>query len=137
MTHKLPELRLGPVRIEFPAVLAALSGYSDWPTRVISRRLGAAYTICEVLLDQFVLNVTKGAIWLREAALPDGVAISPMDPRWMVPPPMPEKIEIPRPKIPREQQQEQPQEQAQQRPGNPGSLAGVGGQDEGEADDTR
>ena len=60
MTQKLPELRLGPVRIEFPVVLAALSGYSDWPTRVISRRLGAAYTICEVLLDQFVLNVTKG-----------------------------------------------------------------------------
>jgi nifR3 family TIM-barrel protein len=28
--------------------------------RVIARRLGAPYTICEVMLDQFILNVTKG-----------------------------------------------------------------------------
>lgn len=40
--------------------LAALSGYSDWPTRIIARRLGAGYAIAEVLLDQFVLNVSKG-----------------------------------------------------------------------------
>jgi len=32
----------------------------DWPMRVIARRLGAAYTLCEVLLDQFVVNVSKG-----------------------------------------------------------------------------
>jgi len=40
--------------------MAALSGYTDWPARVIARRLGAPYTIAEVLLDAFVLNVTKG-----------------------------------------------------------------------------
>jgi nifR3 family TIM-barrel protein len=48
------------VEIAFPVVQAALSGYSDWPMRVISRRLGAPYTLGEVLLDQFVLSVTKG-----------------------------------------------------------------------------
>ncbi len=48
------------VAIDFPVVQAALSGYSDWPMRVIARRLGAAYTVCEVMLDQFILNVTKG-----------------------------------------------------------------------------
>jgi nifR3 family TIM-barrel protein len=48
------------VAIDFPAVQAALAGYSDWPMRVISRRLGAPYTLCEVLLDQFVVNVSKG-----------------------------------------------------------------------------
>jgi nifR3 family TIM-barrel protein len=37
-------------------VQAALSGYSDWPMRVIARRLGAPYTLCEVLLDRFVLD---------------------------------------------------------------------------------
>ena len=46
--------------IDFPVVQAPLSGYSDWPMRVIARRLGAAYTVCEVMLDQFILNVTKG-----------------------------------------------------------------------------
>ncbi len=39
---------------------AALSGYTDWPMRRIARQLGAPYALCEVLLDQFVVNVTKG-----------------------------------------------------------------------------
>lgn len=60
MTVQLPQLRLGCLPIDFPAVQAPLSGYSDWPMRVIARRLGAAYTVCEVMLDQFILNVTKG-----------------------------------------------------------------------------
>jgi tRNA-dihydrouridine synthase B len=49
-------LKIGPIEIGFPAVQAALSGYSDWPMRVIARRLGAPYTLCEVLLDRFVLD---------------------------------------------------------------------------------
>ena len=57
---QLPQLHLGPLAIDFPVVQAPLSGYSDWPMRVIARRLGAAYTVCEVMLDQFILNVTKG-----------------------------------------------------------------------------
>ena len=36
-----------------------MAGYSDWPARVIARRLGAAYTVAKVLLDKFVLSVTK------------------------------------------------------------------------------
>jgi tRNA-dihydrouridine synthase B len=52
----LPTLRIGNVEIGFPAVQAALSGYSDWAMRVIARRLGAPYTLCEVLLDQFVVT---------------------------------------------------------------------------------
>ena len=43
------------VEIDFPVVQAALSGYSDWPMRVIARRLGAPYTLCEVMLDQFIV----------------------------------------------------------------------------------
>lgn len=61
----LAPLQLGPVRIEFPVALAPMSGYSDWPTRAIARRMGAGYTVCEVLLDQFVVNVTKGKKALR------------------------------------------------------------------------
>jgi len=60
MTHSFLPLQLGPLRIVFPVIQAALSGYSDWPMRVIARRLGAPYTICEVMLDQFILSVTKG-----------------------------------------------------------------------------
>ncbi len=54
----LGELRIGSVAIGFPIVQAALSGYSDWAMRVIARRLGAPYTLCEVLLDQFLIEAS-------------------------------------------------------------------------------
>ncbi|GIW99388.1 MAG: tRNA-dihydrouridine synthase [Pirellulaceae bacterium] len=53
----LPPLRIGNLDIGFPVVQAALSGYSDWPMRVIARRHGASYTLCEVMLDQFLVQV--------------------------------------------------------------------------------
>jgi nifR3 family TIM-barrel protein len=40
-------------------VQAALSGYSDAPMRIIARRLGAPYALCEVMLDYFVLQVKE------------------------------------------------------------------------------
>jgi nifR3 family TIM-barrel protein len=53
-------LAIGPIALDFPVVQAALSGYSDWAMRMIARRLGAPYTLCEVMLDRFVCEVTKG-----------------------------------------------------------------------------
>jgi tRNA-dihydrouridine synthase B len=53
----LPSLQLGSVPIGFPVVQAALSGYSDWPMRLIARRYGASYAVCEVMLDQFLVTV--------------------------------------------------------------------------------
>ncbi len=55
----LPPLSFGLVEIGFPVVQAALSGYSDWPMRVIAKRLGAPYTLCEVMLDQFLVQVKE------------------------------------------------------------------------------
>ncbi len=55
----LKPLQIGKVKIGFPIVQAALSGYSDWPMRVIARRLGAPYTICEVMLDEFLVNLKE------------------------------------------------------------------------------
>lgn len=49
-------LRIGNVDIGFPVVQAALSGYSDWPMRKLAREYGASYTLCEVMLDQFLVN---------------------------------------------------------------------------------
>lgn len=60
MLHPLPQtLRIGTLNLDFPVVQAALSGYSDTAMRLIARRLGAPYTLCEVLLDQFILQVRK------------------------------------------------------------------------------
>jgi nifR3 family TIM-barrel protein len=51
------ELRIGRVAIAAPFVQAALSGYSDWPMRVIARRHGAPYALCEVMLDEFLVQL--------------------------------------------------------------------------------
>ncbi|MBS0265330.1 MAG: tRNA-dihydrouridine synthase family protein [Planctomycetes bacterium] len=53
----LRSLQLGPMTIEFPVVQAALSGYSDGPMRIIARRLGAPYTLGEVKIDRFLLDL--------------------------------------------------------------------------------
>ena len=55
----LPPLSIGNVAIGFPVVQAALSGYSDMAMRVIARRLGASYSLCEVVLDQFVVEGSR------------------------------------------------------------------------------
>jgi len=59
--------------------------------------------------DVHVINVTKDAIWSREAALPKNAAPASMDPRWLVPPgaELPETLSMPTPRNPRENQQEQ------------------------------
>ena len=55
----LGELELGSIHVGFPVVQAALSGYSDWPMRIMARRLGAPYTLCEVMLDRFLVQVKQ------------------------------------------------------------------------------
>jgi tRNA-dihydrouridine synthase B len=57
MNTPFGELRIGALRLDFPVVQAALSGYSDMPMRLIARRLGAPYTLCEVMLDRFVVSL--------------------------------------------------------------------------------
>src|SRR5215213_1216687 len=56
-TKSLGELCLGNIVLDFPVVQAALSGYSDTAMRVIARRLGASYALCEVMLDYFIVQV--------------------------------------------------------------------------------
>ena len=56
---QLEPLIIGEVPIGFPVVQAALSGYSDLPMRVIARRHGASYSLCEVMLDQFLLALGR------------------------------------------------------------------------------
>lgn len=70
MSETWPELRIGHLRLDFPAVQAALSGYSDMPMRLLARRMGAPYTLCEVMLDKFILALKerrKNKHWLHVA----------------------------------------------------------------------
>jgi nifR3 family TIM-barrel protein len=52
-------LRLGAIEIRTPVIQAALSGYSDAPMRKIARQFGCEFALCEVMLDQFVVAVSK------------------------------------------------------------------------------
>ena len=52
-------LSIGRLAVGFPVVQAALSGYSDWPMRMLARRHGASYALCEVMLDQFLVQVNQ------------------------------------------------------------------------------
>ena len=52
-------LRQGTIEIRTPVIQAALSGYSDAPMRKIARRFGCEFALCEVMLDQFVVAVSK------------------------------------------------------------------------------
>lgn len=67
----LKPLQLGSVVIGFPVVQAALSGYSDWAMRVIARRLGAPYTLCEVVLDRIVIQAGRKTRLKRLRVTPD------------------------------------------------------------------
>jgi nifR3 family TIM-barrel protein len=52
-------LRIGDLTIGFPVVQAALSGYSDRAMRLLARRMGADYTLCEVMVDRIVIDARK------------------------------------------------------------------------------
>ena len=62
---------IGGVALASPVVQAALSGYSDLPMRVLARRHGAAYAVCEVLLDTFVTVVGTNRRNLARIAVAD------------------------------------------------------------------
>jgi tRNA-dihydrouridine synthase B len=52
-------LTIGPLQFDLPVVQAALAGYSDGPMRRIARRLGAPYTLHEVVLDKIIIQPGK------------------------------------------------------------------------------
>ena len=55
MIDDLPQLRIGPIRLDIPAVLAPLAGYTDLAFRRVCRRLGAPYCATEMMLDRQML----------------------------------------------------------------------------------
>lgn len=78
-------LKIGSLELRHPVVLAALSGYSDWPMRALARRMGAPYTICEVMIDSFVSSLkdrakTRHHLYLEAADHPAGAQLMGADP---------------------------------------------------------
>ena len=67
----LNKLQLGNIEFASPVMQAALSGYSDLPMRVLARRFGAAYSLCEVLLDKFLAVMGNNKKNLARVAISD------------------------------------------------------------------
>lgn len=84
--HVFPQsLQIGNITLDFPVVQAALSGYSDAPMRIIARRLGAPYTICEVMLDKLVVQFkarqrTRHLLYVADEEHPTGGQLMGADP---------------------------------------------------------
>src|SRR2546423_12925591 len=90
MTQPLGKLCIGPLQLDFPVVQAALSGYSDMPMRLIARRLGAPYTLCEVMLDQFLVQLkprrrNRHFLHVAEEEHPTGGQLMGADPEAFAP----------------------------------------------------
>lgn len=64
-------LRIGPIQLDFPVILAALSGYSDAEMRRACRRAGAPYAIHEVVLDKSIVHSPKVRDKLLGTLAPD------------------------------------------------------------------
>lgn len=79
-------LRIGNLEIGFPVVQAALSGYSDAPMRIVARRLGAPYTLAEVMIDRFILHLkdrekTRHHLFVADEEHPVGGQLMGADPQ--------------------------------------------------------
>lgn len=78
-------LQIGDIKLDLPVVQAALSGYSDWPMRAVARRLGAPYTIAEVMIDNFVSSLrdrerTRHFLLVTDDDHPAGAQLMGADP---------------------------------------------------------
>lgn len=78
-------LTIGDIQLSLPVVQAALSGYSDWPMRALARRMGAPYTVCEVMIDHFVTSLkdrekTRRFLMVEDQDHPAGAQLMGSDP---------------------------------------------------------
>ncbi len=58
---KLPHLRIEIWRSAFRLSPGRSERYSDWPMRMLAREYGASYSLCEVMLDQFLVAMKDRA----------------------------------------------------------------------------
>lgn len=84
-TAPLIPLKIGNVFIGLPVVQAALSGYSDAPMRIVAKRLGAPYTVAEVMIERFVLSLknrgrTRHHLYVADEEHPVGGQLMGSDP---------------------------------------------------------
>jgi tRNA-dihydrouridine synthase B len=61
MAHLAP-IRIGPVEIETPVILAPMTGVTDMPFRRIVKRYGAGLTVTEMIASQAAIRETRQSL---------------------------------------------------------------------------
>ena len=59
---RLAPIRIGPVRIETPVILAPMTGVTDMPFRRIVKRFGAGLTVTEMIASQAAIRETRQSL---------------------------------------------------------------------------
>jgi tRNA-dihydrouridine synthase B len=59
---RLAPIRIGPVRIESPVILAPMTGVTDMPFRRIVRRFGTGLTVTEMIASQAAIRETRQSL---------------------------------------------------------------------------
>ena len=79
-------MKIGKVNIDFPVLLAPMAGYTDYPFRVLCKRMGAGLVYSEfVSADGIIRENTRTIEMIRfaEEERPIGIQIFGSDPKTM------------------------------------------------------
>lgn len=59
---KLPPLRIGPIEIAAPVILAPMTGVTDRPFRTLVKRFGAGLTVTEMIASEAMVRETRQSL---------------------------------------------------------------------------
>ena len=62
MTAPLPPLKIGPVEIAEPVILAPMTGVTDRPFRALVKRFGAGLTVTEMIASEAMVRETRKSL---------------------------------------------------------------------------
>lgn len=62
-------LRIGPIELRDPVILAPMSGVTDLPFRRLVKRLGAGLVVSEMIASQSMIRQTRQSLKMAESAL--------------------------------------------------------------------
>jgi tRNA-dihydrouridine synthase B len=85
-TEQIVSIRLGPIALEDPVILAPMSGVSDLPFRRLVKRHGAALVVSEMIASEAAIRATRQSLTMAQSCpeeQPMAVQLAGCEPRIM------------------------------------------------------